>query len=90
MFKVIEQATASKVRISASHYQEAFENLNLSQRGEDGTITGPAIEVEKTGQVLAFRDVAKRLGFGIISRKQENGSVRIWKVPADKTESAEA
>jgi len=80
MFNIIDSAVASQSRVSSSKYVEALGGLAISTKNADGSFTGAAIEVEKEGQVLSFREAAKRLGLGLVTRKQSDGKTRVWKV----------
>ena len=79
-FTIIDSAVASQNRTSSSKYAEALNGLTVATKNEDGTFSGKAVEVEKDGQVLAFREAAKKLGVGLVTRKQTDGKIRVWKV----------
>ena len=80
MFNIIDSAVASQSRVASSKYTEALGGLAISTKNADGTFSGAAIEVEKEGQVLSFREAAKKLGVGLVTRKQSDGKTRVWKV----------
>ena len=82
MFTFIDNAVATQNRASSSKYAEALGNLAVATKQADGTFAGAAIECEKVGQVLSFREAAKHLGVGLVTRKQADGKVRVWKVAA--------
>lgn len=79
-FTIIDSAVATQSRNVQSKYAEALSNLSVSTKNADGTFSGPAIAAEKDGQVLCFRDAAKRLGVSLITRRQKDGKTYVWKV----------
>jgi hypothetical protein len=81
-FTIIDNAVSVQSRKNSSKYVEALGNLSLSTKNPDGTFSGSAFECEKEGQVLSFREAAKRLGVGIVTRKAPSGKTRVWKIAA--------
>jgi len=79
-FSIINEAVATQNRTSSNRYLETLSELPISAKQENGTFAGAAIECEKAGQVLSFREAAKRMGVGLVTRKQADGKVRVWKI----------
>ena len=78
-FNIIDNAVSTQSRTSSSKYVATLDKLAISTKNEDGTFSGSAVELDKAGQVLSFRQAAKKLGVGIVTRKQGD-KTRVWKV----------